>query len=193
VRPGQLHRLADHPVGQLRLRDVLRGRLRHQLAAAQHGDPVRDPQHLGQLVADEDDGQALRDHLAERGEQGFALLRREHRGGLVEDQDAGAAVQRLEDLDPLPLADRQRADARLGLHRQAEALRHVEQALRAAARRLTGRHKGSVPSSTLSSTDRLSASVKCWWTMPMPAASAARGWPGGKGWPNTSMEPASAV
>ena len=34
------------------------------------------------------------------------LLRREHGGGLVEDQELGAAVERLEDLHALPLADR---------------------------------------------------------------------------------------
>jgi hypothetical protein len=45
--------------------------------------------------------------LAQRGEQRFALLRRQHRGRLVEDQDARPAVQRLEDLHALLLADRQ--------------------------------------------------------------------------------------
>ncbi len=34
------------------------------------------------------------------------LLRREHGGRLVEDQDVGPAVERLQDLDPLLLADR---------------------------------------------------------------------------------------
>ena len=65
--------------------------------------------------------------------------------------------------------------------------------VRASPRRDTGRHSGSVPSITLSRTLRLSARVKCWCTMPMPAASAALGWPGGKGWPKTSIEPASAT
>ncbi len=64
---------------------------------------------------------------------------------------------------------------------------------RAAARRDSGHHSGSVPSITLSSTLRLSASVKCWCTMPMPAASAAFGWPGGSGSPKTSIEPSSAT
>ncbi len=75
-------------------------------------------------------------HLGQRGEQRLAFLRRQHRGRLVEDQDARVAVQRLEDLDPLPLADRQAADPRLRLHRQAEALRHLQQpgARRVAAR-----------------------------------------------------------
>ncbi len=64
--------------------------------------------------------------------------------------------------------------------------------LRAPSRADHGRHQGSVPSITLSSTLRLSASVECWCTMPMPAASAALGCPGGSGRPKTSMRPASA-
>ena len=66
-------------------------------------------------------------------------------------------------------------------------------AARACARCERQRHSGSVPPITLSSTLRLSASVKCWCTMPMPAARAARGEPGGSGWPNTRMWPASAL
>ena len=54
------------------------------------------------------------------------------------------------------------------------------------ARPSRSRHSGSVPSMMLSSTVRLSASVKCWCTMPMPAASAAAGSPGGSGLPKTS-------
>ena len=64
---------------------------------------------------------------------------------------------------------------------------------RAAARRENGCHSGSLPSMTLSSTVRLSASVKCWCTMPMPAASAAFGSPAASGWPNTSMLPLSIM
>ena len=66
-------------------------------------------------------------------------------------------------------------------------------AARAWRRREKGCHRLSVPSITLSSTLRLSASVKCWCTMPMPAASAAPGWPAGRGWPCTSIVPASAT
>ena len=65
--------------------------------------------------------------------------------------------------------------------------------VRAASLRVKGCHSDSLPSITLSRTVRLSASVKCWCTMPMPAASAALGLPGGSGRPNTSMVPASAV
>ena len=53
--------------------------------------------------------------LAERLEQLVDLLRHQHRGGLVEDQDAGAAVEHLEDLDPLAIADAEVGDQRLGL------------------------------------------------------------------------------
>ena len=62
----------------------------------------------------------------------------------------------------------------------------------ARVRRVIGEANDSVPSITLSSTDKLSASVKCWCTMPIPAASAARVSPGGSGRPNTSTCPASA-
>ena len=54
----------------------------------------------------------LADQQPQRGEQRLGLRRRQHRGRLVEDQDARIAVERLQDLDPLPLADRQRADTR---------------------------------------------------------------------------------
>ena len=63
---------------------------------------------------------------------------------------------------------------------------------RAAARRVMGAASDSVPSTMLSSTLRLSARVKCWCTMPTPAANAARVSPGGSGVPFTSIVPASA-
>ena len=43
--------------------------------------------------------------LAERLEQLVDLLRHEHGGRFVEDQDAGAPVEHLHDLDPLAVAD----------------------------------------------------------------------------------------
>ena len=57
--------------------------------------------------------------------------------------------------------------------------RLVEPARRACAGRSGRRVRGSEPRITFSSTVRLSASMKCWWTMPMPAAIAARGRPEG--------------
>ena len=64
---------------------------------------------------------------------------------------------------------------------------------RALRRPSPGRHIDRVPSRMFSSTVRLSASVKCWCTMPIPAPRAARGLPGGRGLPKTSTLPSSAV
>ena len=48
--------------------------------------------------------------LADVLEQRLDLLWHENRGRLVEDQDLGAAVEHLDDLDPLALADLERLD-----------------------------------------------------------------------------------
>ena len=52
--------------------------------------------------------------------QRIGLGRRQHRRRLVEDQDLGVAVERLQDLDALALADRQRRDDRVGIDGKAE-------------------------------------------------------------------------
>ena len=52
-------------------------------------------------------------HRAQRLEERVGLLRREHRGRLVHDQDPRLAVERLQDLDALLLADRELPDRRL--------------------------------------------------------------------------------
>ncbi len=55
------------------------------------------------------------------------LLRRQHGGRLVEDQDARAAVERLQDLDPLLQADRQVADERVGIDVEPVLARQARQ------------------------------------------------------------------
>ncbi len=67
-------------------------------------------------MTDEQHRDALGGELAERREQLVDLLRHQHRGRLVEDQDPGAAIQHLEDLDSLAISDAQVADEGLGLH-----------------------------------------------------------------------------
>jgi len=52
-----------------------------------------------------------------------------HRCRLVEDEDVGAPVERLQDLDALFLADGDVADERIGIDRQREALRELAHAL----------------------------------------------------------------
>ena len=79
---------------------------RDHLAAAHHRDTVGDGHDLAQLVGDEDDGLALALQLLEQCGRDGRLSRRQHPGRLVEDQDLGAAIERLEDLDALLQADR---------------------------------------------------------------------------------------
>ena len=124
---GWCNGVTHHPLRQLRLRRLLCLGLRHQFAAAQHRNAMRDAQHLAQLVADEDDGQAFGYHLRQHLEQRFTLLRREHGRGLIQDQDACAAVQRLEDFHALAFAHGQAAHFGVFIHAQSKALRHVLQ------------------------------------------------------------------
>ena len=99
---------------------------------------------------------------------------RQHAGRLVEDQDVGAAVERLEDLDPLLQPDRQLADDRVGIDLEpVVALEPLQLGPRPGERRAASRAPPSAPSMTFSSTVNGSTSMKCWWTMPMPAAIAS--------------------
>ena len=108
--------------------------------------------------------------LAQRGEQLVDLVGHEHRGRLVEDQDLGAAVEHLEDLDPLLLADAEVGDQLVGVDVEAVAGSASSRMRRRASptARLTG-VPGSLPSTMFSHTVKLSASMKCWNTMPMPS------------------------
>ena len=73
-------------------------------------------------MADEDDAVALGRQAAQDREDLLGLLGREDGGRLVEDEDPRLAVERLEDLDPLLPADRQRADLGVGVDLEAELL-----------------------------------------------------------------------
>ena len=101
----QLDLLADHHLGQLSLVGVLCGDVADILALAQDGDTVTDGQDLVQLVGDDDDRLAVGLHVADDAEQLLGLLRGQNCRRLVEDQDVRAAVQHLDDLQRLLLAD----------------------------------------------------------------------------------------
>ena len=58
---------------------------------------------------------APRLQLAQVVEERVDLLGHQHGGGLVEDEDLGAAVEHLEDLHALPLADPEILDERVGV------------------------------------------------------------------------------
>ena len=98
---GQAHRVAHHQLGEPGGVHTGGGHAAHAFALAQDGHPVADGQHLVQLVGDDDDGAALGLHLAQNGKQLVGLLRGEHGGGLVQNQDLRAPVQHLQNLHGL--------------------------------------------------------------------------------------------
>ena len=174
---AQEHVAADHQPRELRLRRACGGQRLDLLAAAQHGDAVGDLQHLVELVADEDDRHALAHEVLEDAEELERLLRREHGGRLVEDEDVRAAVERLEDLDALLLADGDVLDARVGIDREVERLGELLHALVAPRRRSsrTPAVVGSCASTMFSATVITGMSMKCWCTMPIPRSIASFG------------------
>jgi hypothetical protein len=71
-------------------------------------------------VRDQNDRQTVRFHPKQQCEQAIGFLRREDSRGLVQDEDTGAKIERLHNLHPLLLADRQILD-----HRVKRNLQHV--------------------------------------------------------------------
>src|SRR5690606_15782389 len=106
---------ADHQLGKFLDGGVLRRARGDQLALPHDGDIVCDRHDLAQLVGDEDDGFSLGLQLGEDAKEVVSLGRRQHAGRFVEDQDVGAAIERLEDLDALLQADREVFDDRVGI------------------------------------------------------------------------------
>ena len=128
-------------------------------------------------MADEDDAVALGRETAQDLEDLLGLLGRQDGGRLVEDEDLGVAVERLEDLDPLLPADRQRADLDVRVDLEAEPAAELARSGGAASfrSRKTGLAIVSSPRTMFSATVRTGTSMKCWWTMLMPRAIASDG------------------
>ena len=126
-RVGQFR--ADHELGELAPIHLVRKNRGDSGAIADDRDLVGDLQHLVELVGDEDDRRAVSDELVQRDEQLVDLLRDEHGGRLVEDQHLGAAVQHLEDLDPLALADPECGDERIEVDVAADRPRQLGEAV----------------------------------------------------------------
>ena len=112
----------DHHLGELVGGDSLRRDGADLATRPENRDPIGELEHLADLVRDEDEAPAVRDHLAEDGEQIVDLLRREHRGRFVEDEQRRVPVERLDDLDPLSLADRELPDHGVGVDDEPVAL-----------------------------------------------------------------------
>ena len=121
ARPGrrlvhaQAHLAADHQLGELLGRRLGRGQRRDDLALAHDGHDVGDLADLAQLVRDEHHGLALVPEGPQDAEEVVGLLGREDGGRLVEDQEVGAPVERLQDLHALALAHAEVGDARVGV------------------------------------------------------------------------------
>ena len=158
-----------------------------ELAAPQDGDAVGDgrvSRSLCVMITTESPSAA---QLVDAREERVDLLRREHARRLVEDDEAGAGHEHLEDLDPLALTDRQvAAPARSGRPRG----RTVRLPPRSGPSR-RGRSKRmpftSSASAMFSATVKAGTSRRSWNTMPMPAA-RTRGEPGGTLVPSTSTD-----
>ena len=91
-------------------------------------------------------------------------------------------MERLDDLHPLLLADREIRDLASRSRRCRSArtdLRYGGVRLRASGEPLP------VPTAMFSSTEKRGTSTKCWWTMPMPARMASRGDRRTRGTPST--------
>jgi hypothetical protein len=120
---------ADHQLGQVLFVGLRRDALTHDLAAADDRDPVGDLQDFVELVADEHDAVPGGRQPAQDSEDLLGLLGREDGRRLVQDQDLGIAIERLEDLHALLPADRQGAHLGIGIDLEAEAMAELDDAL----------------------------------------------------------------
>jgi hypothetical protein len=124
----------------------------------------------------------------------LGLLGREDGRRLVEDEDPGLAVERLEDLDALLPADRQGADLGVGIDLEAEPGAELAIRLRRSLRSRKIRLAiVSSPSRMFSATVRTGTSMKCWWTMLIPRAIASDGPLIVTGLPSSRISPSSGL
>ncbi len=92
---------SHHHFRQLLLGGILASNASNHFPLAHDGDPVGDLHNLVQLVADEDDGFTFLDHFFQDLKEGVHFLGRQHRGGLVQDENLCAFEKGFDDLDPL--------------------------------------------------------------------------------------------
>ena len=103
---GYGHFVADHQPGEVTRCQFTDGQASgDDYSAAEHGHAIGHTADFFQLVTDEDDGAAFRGNLAQCAHQVLGLLGREDCRRLIEDEDPRTALQRLQDLDALLLAD----------------------------------------------------------------------------------------
>ena len=92
------------------------------LAVLHHRQPVAQPEHVGHVVADQEDAHAFGLELPDQLADHARFFRPERGAGLVHDQDAGVEVERARDRHRLALPARQAP------HRHADVLEVLVQA-----------------------------------------------------------------
>jgi hypothetical protein len=116
--PG-LHTPSDHRLRQCIDTGIGDRAVEHHCAAAHHGDRVAQRHDLLELVRDQQHRGAAFAQAPQCREELFRFLRREHGGGLIQDQDPRTTHECLEDLQALPFAHRQVFDGPVQPHVQA--------------------------------------------------------------------------
>ncbi len=113
LREGKLERTPDHERHETLLRHgcPLECPLTH--AVAEDADPIGDAEDFGQPVADVDDPDPRTAPFVNQRVQSVDVLRPEGRRRLVEQQHLGLGEQRLDDLEELPLRERERPRGRV--------------------------------------------------------------------------------
>ena len=126
---GKLHVAADHHAGELLLGRAGDFDRANALALAQDGAAVGHRHDLVELVGDEQDALALFFEPAHDLHQLVDLLRGQHGGGFVKNQDLIVAVEHLEDLHALLHTDRDIADEGVRVDPQAVFFRKLHHPL----------------------------------------------------------------
>ena len=104
-RDGKRNPLAHHHFRELFPRRRLRVDAARNVSLPEDRDAIGDPHDLVQLVRDEDHAVPFGRHLRNGFEKPFRLLRREHGGRFVQNENIRLAEQHLEDRDALLFAD----------------------------------------------------------------------------------------
>ena len=112
-------------------------------------------------MGDQNDGLALFAQYAQDTEEVVRLFGRQHARRLIEDQNVGAAIQRLEDFDALLLADRDVLDDGVRVDVKAVFVGQALQLLARLAQRGGKQRLSSTPRMTFSRMEKLSTSMKC--------------------------------
>jgi hypothetical protein len=153
--------LAHHRGGQLVGVVSATRAMVHSLAPAQHGHVVGIGHHLAELVRDHQHGAlAAARAVAHMAQHLVGLLRRQHRGGLVQDQQPRLQVQLLEHLELLLLAGRQVLRRGVQVQRKGVVARKACSSARSASSR-SRRHLAAGQQQVLGHR-HAGHQVKCW-------------------------------